>query len=124
MMDLVQVHTNFEIGRRIVQEEQLGKHRAAHGKQITQALAERLTAEFGKGFSDTNLKLMRLFYLQNKNRIQYPSKKPDSVWPIGNFPDGVWSIGPSSAPPLHSGLVALRLPPRHQESGRCTAHFG
>jgi len=69
-VDLVQVHTNFEIGRRIVQEEQRGKDRAAYGKQVTQALAERLTAEFGRGFSDTNLKLMRLFYLQNQQRIR------------------------------------------------------
>jgi predicted nuclease of restriction endonuclease-like (RecB) superfamily len=69
-VDLVQVHTNFEIGRRIVQEEQRGKDRAAYGKQITQALAERLTAEFGRGYSDTNLKLMRLFYLQNQDRIR------------------------------------------------------
>jgi predicted nuclease of restriction endonuclease-like (RecB) superfamily len=68
-VDLVQVHTNFEIGRRIVQEEQRGKNRAAYGKQVIRALADRLTAEFGKGFSDTNLKLMRLFYLQNKRRI-------------------------------------------------------
>jgi predicted nuclease of restriction endonuclease-like (RecB) superfamily len=69
-VDLVQVYTNFEIGRRIVQEEQRGKDRAAYGKQITQALAERLTAEFGRGFSDTNLKLMRLFYLQDPQRIR------------------------------------------------------
>ena len=69
-VDLVQVHTNFEVGRRIVQEEQRGKDRAAYGKQVIGALADRLTAEFGKGFSDTNLKLMRLFYLQNQNRIR------------------------------------------------------
>jgi predicted nuclease of restriction endonuclease-like (RecB) superfamily len=69
-VDLVQVHTNLEIGRRIVLEEQRGKDRAAYGKQITLALAERLTAEFGRGFSDTNLKLMRLFYLQNNQRIR------------------------------------------------------
>src|ERR1017187_9751825 len=69
-VDLVQIHTNFEIGRRIVQEEQRGEDRAAYGEQVTQALAERLTAEFGRGFSDTNLKLMRLFYLQNQQRIR------------------------------------------------------
>ena len=69
-VDLVQVHTNFEIGRRIVQEEQRGKDRAAYGEQVIGELAERLTAEFGRGFSDTNLKLMRLFYLQNQNRIR------------------------------------------------------
>jgi predicted nuclease of restriction endonuclease-like (RecB) superfamily len=68
-VDLVQVHTNFEIGKRIVQEELRGKGRAAYGEEIIKALAHRLTAEFGKGFSRTNLKLMRLFYLQNQNRI-------------------------------------------------------
>jgi hypothetical protein len=68
-VDVVQVHTNFEIGRRIVQEEQRGNDRAAYGKQVIRALARRLTAEFGRGFSDTNLKFMRLFYLQNQNRI-------------------------------------------------------
>jgi hypothetical protein len=68
-VDLVQVHTNFEIGRRIVQEEQLGKDRAAYGKEVIKALAERLTGEFGTGFSLSNLKSMRQFYLQNQNRI-------------------------------------------------------
>jgi hypothetical protein len=73
-VDVIQVHTNFEIGRRIVEEEQRGKGRADYGKEIVKALADRLTAEFGKGFSDTNLKLMRLFYLQNQHRIrQTPS---------------------------------------------------
>ncbi len=65
-VDLVQVHTNFEIGRRIVQEEQRGKDRAAYGKEVIKALADRLTGEFGKGFSLSNLKFMRLFYLQNQ----------------------------------------------------------
>lgn len=69
-MDLVHVHTNFEIGRRIVQEEQRGKDRAAYGEEILRQLGDRLTREFGKGFSETNLKLMRLFYLQNESRIR------------------------------------------------------
>lgn len=69
-VDLVQVHTSFEIGRRIVEEEMLGSGRAAYGKEVMTALATRLTGEFGRGYSETNLKLMRLFYLQNKNRIR------------------------------------------------------
>jgi predicted nuclease of restriction endonuclease-like (RecB) superfamily len=68
-VDLVQVHTNFEIGRRIVREEQLGKDRAAYGQEVIKALAERLTDEFGTGFSLSNLKSMRQFYLQNQQRI-------------------------------------------------------
>ncbi len=68
-VDLVQVHTNFEIGRRIVQEELRGKDRAAYGEQIIRTLADRLTGEFGRGFSLSNLKSMRQFYLQNQDRI-------------------------------------------------------
>ena len=68
-VDLVQVHTNFEIGRRIVNQEQRGKDRAAYGKEVIKALAARLTGEFGRGFSLSNLKSMRQFYLQNQHRI-------------------------------------------------------
>ena len=71
-VDLVQVYTNFEIGRRIVDQEQKGKGRAKYGQEVIKALAERLTAEFGKGFSITNLKSMRQFYLQNRHRITPP----------------------------------------------------
>jgi len=57
------VYTYFEIGRMIVEEEQKGKERAAYGKQILKGLSEKLRLEFGKGFSVTNLKQMRQFYL-------------------------------------------------------------
>jgi predicted nuclease of restriction endonuclease-like (RecB) superfamily len=57
------VYTYFEIGRTIVEEEQKGKERAEYGKQIIKELSQRLTREFGKGFSTTNLKQMRQFYL-------------------------------------------------------------
>lgn len=55
--------TYFEIGKMIVEEEQDGKEKAAYGKQILSELSERLVSEFGKGFSETNLKQMRYFYL-------------------------------------------------------------
>lgn len=57
------VLTYFEIGRMIVEEEQDGKERADYGKQILKELSKVLTKEFGKGFSSTNLKQMRQFYL-------------------------------------------------------------
>ena len=68
-VDLLEVHTNFEIGRRIVEEEQRGEDRAAYGEEVLRTLADRLTGEFGRGVSHTNLKLMRLFYLQDQDRI-------------------------------------------------------
>lgn len=68
-VDLIQVLTNFEIGRRIVEHEQMGKHRAEYGESTLKLLAQALTTEFGKGFSLTNLKIMRKFYLTYQTAI-------------------------------------------------------
>lgn len=59
----IMVYTYYEIGRMIVEEEQQGKDRAEYGKGILNELSIVLTKEFGKGFSTTNLKQMRQFYL-------------------------------------------------------------
>ncbi len=59
----VQVLTNFEIGRRIVEQEQKGENRAEYGRTLIKKLASRLTIEFGSGFSKRNLDYMRKFYL-------------------------------------------------------------
>ena len=56
------VYTYFEIGRIILEEEQSGKERAEYGKKILKELSKRLTSEFGKGFSVTNLQQMKNFY--------------------------------------------------------------
>ena len=69
-IDLVQVRTNFEIGRRIVEQEQKGTDRAAYGKEVVRELAERLTSEFGSGFSKSNLEYMRRFYRHYQGRLQ------------------------------------------------------
>ena len=57
------VDTYFEIGRLIVEEEQNGKSKAEYGQNLIPELSLKLTTEFGKGFSTTNLKQMRTFYL-------------------------------------------------------------
>lgn len=57
------VHTYFEIGRMIVEDEQNGENRAEYGKQQLKLLSQNLTKQFGKGFSERNLKNMRQFYL-------------------------------------------------------------
>ncbi len=68
-VDIIQVCTNFEIGRRIVEHEQQGAPRAGYGNATLSELAKELTGEFGKGFSLTNLKLMRKFYTVYRTRI-------------------------------------------------------
>ncbi|OWK71932.1 YhcG family protein [Pedobacter sp. AJM] len=55
--------TYFEIGKMIVEEEQHGKEKSEYGKQVLKELSEKLVNEFGKGFSETNLKQMRQFYI-------------------------------------------------------------
>ncbi len=64
----LQVITSYEIGRMIVEHEQKGAQRAEYGKLVLKALSERLTTEFGRGFSRTNLKNMRLFFLAYRHR--------------------------------------------------------
>ena len=61
-VDVVQVRTCWEMGRHIVEFEQRGFARADYGKKLIPNLAEKLTAEFGKGFDASNLRYMRLFY--------------------------------------------------------------
>ena len=56
------VYTYFEIGRRIIEEEQQGKERAKYGKNLLIELSKELTNEFGRFFSVDNLERMRNFY--------------------------------------------------------------
>jgi len=61
-VDTVQVQTCWQIGRHIVEFEQEGARRAAYGKRLQATLAKVLTADFGKGFDERNLRYMRDFY--------------------------------------------------------------
>lgn len=54
--------TYWEIGRRIVEFEQQGKKRADYGTALLKRLSADLTRQFGRGFSERNLQLMRRFY--------------------------------------------------------------
>ena len=51
------VKAYWQIGRIIVEHEQNGSLRSEYGKAVLQSLSERLTEEFGKGFTVTNLKI-------------------------------------------------------------------
>ncbi len=70
VVDTFQVMTNFEIGRRIVEHEQKGAKRAAYGSELLKELSARLTEEFGRGFSKSNLASMRAFFLMWSERVQ------------------------------------------------------
>ena len=62
-VNLSMVYAYYEIGRKIVEEEQNGENRAAYGRQLLKELSKFLTKNYGKGYSAENLKLMRRFYM-------------------------------------------------------------
>lgn len=65
-VNAIMVKTYFELGKRIVDQEQEGKDQADYGTFIIDRLSHDLTSEFGKGFSKRNLELIRKFYLTYK----------------------------------------------------------
>jgi len=70
------VQAYWRIGCLIVEGEQEGKSRAEYGQAVLAGISERLTAEFGKGYSVQNLRYMRQFYLQFQNRHALSGESP------------------------------------------------
>ncbi|MEK6982067.1 MAG: PDDEXK nuclease domain-containing protein [Candidatus Micrarchaeota archaeon] len=67
----------FEIGRKIVEEEQKGEERAAYGEQLLETVSKELYREFGKGFDPSNLRKMRRFYSVYQN---WETVSPKLTW--------------------------------------------
>jgi len=62
VVNSVMTATYWEIGRRIVEQEQGGQKRADYGEVLVRRLALDLTTRFGRGFGFSQLKMMRQFY--------------------------------------------------------------
>ena len=61
-LDKTIVTAYYEIGRMIVEREQLGQKRAQYGAKLIKGLSEYLTVQYGRGFSVANLQSIRKFY--------------------------------------------------------------
>lgn len=68
------VFAYYQIGRIIVEEQQDGEEKANYAKYTIEHLSEKLTAEYGRGFSARNLEQMRKFYL-----VYSPKRIPQTV---------------------------------------------
>ena len=66
MANIMQVIQNWLIGKRIVEQEQQGELRAGYGKHVIEIASQTLTEEFGTGFSETQVRNFRKFYLTFK----------------------------------------------------------
>jgi len=62
-VNTTQVVANWLIGREIVEEEQRGRKKAFYGQKLIAELSKKLQKDFGSGYSATNLKLFRQFFL-------------------------------------------------------------
>jgi predicted nuclease of restriction endonuclease-like (RecB) superfamily len=63
VVNAAMVEAYWQIGRRIIIEEQNGNQRAEYGEAILKKLSIALNDEFGKGFSYANLRNFRQFFL-------------------------------------------------------------
>ena len=70
----------WNIGRRIVEEDQSGEERAEYGTALLKNLAADLTAEFGAGFSARNLRNYRQFYIMFPDREIWHACVPNLTW--------------------------------------------
>ena len=76
----VMVKTYWQVGRRIVEEEQQGEKRAEYGKQIITLLAEDLSKSYNRGFTARDLRSYRQFYLSFKDLEIWHSRVPNLSW--------------------------------------------
>lgn len=106
-VNLLQVQTNYKIGHRIVEQEQRGSNRAEYGKELLRDLSDRLTSDFGSGFSRSNLEYMRRFYLTYRERVGQKSQI------LSGISDGIGAASlslTSQTPPGESLLSSSASP--------------
>lgn len=104
-INFAMVESYWLIGQQIVEHEQQGEARATYGAGVLKELSERLTKEFGKGFDESNLRYMRLFYRSfpirdtlrheltwsHYRRLISIEDEHSRLWYMNEAADGVWS---------------------------------
>ena len=82
-INYAQVQANWLLGRRIVEQMQKGEEKAEYGTYIIKLASEGLTEEFGKGYSETNIRSFRKFYLTFKDLQIQQTLSAESTGKIG-----------------------------------------
>jgi hypothetical protein len=120
---------NWHIGREIVEYVQRGDPRAEYGEEVIEDLSKQLQSRVGRGYSSTNLRYFRAFY------IAYRSRKPEirhiGSGESGNAEDASApgkirhkrrAVSPATVDPAPlDGLACLRqhaMPASRRRSGR------
>ena len=104
-VNFAMVESYWLIGQQIVEHEQHGEARADYGKGLLKELAAKLSVEFGKGFDESNLRYMRLFYRcfpirdtlrheltwSHYRRLISVENEQARIWYMNEAADSVWS---------------------------------
>lgn len=104
-VNFAMVESYWLIGQTIVEHEQHGETRAVYGKGLLKELAARLSVDFGKGFDESNLRYMRLFYRcfpkcdtlrheltwSHYRRLISVENEQARLWYMNEAAQGVWS---------------------------------
>ena len=104
-VNFAMVESYWLIGQQIVEHEQHGEARADYGKGLLKELATKLSVEFGKGFDESNLRYMRLFYRcfpirdtlrheltwSHYRRLISVENEQARIWYMNEAADSVWS---------------------------------
>ena len=104
-VNFAMVESYWLIGQQIIEHEQHGEARADYGKGLLKELAAKLSVEFGKGFDESNLRYMRLFYRcfpirdtlrheltwSHYRRLISVENEQARIWYMNEAADSVWS---------------------------------
>jgi len=104
-VNFAMVESYWKIGQSIVEHEQHGETRADYGTGLLKELAVRLSKDFGKGFDESNLRYMRLFYRcfpicdtlrheltwSHYRRLLSVENEQARLWYMNEAADEVWS---------------------------------
>ena len=76
----VMVKTYWQVGRRIVEEEQQGEKRAEYGKNLLKTLASEIVPLYGTSYSERNLYSMRQLYMMFPDMEILNSRVQNLTW--------------------------------------------
>ena len=76
----IMIETYWQIGKRIVEEEQGGLERAVYGDKLIDKLSKQLSNDYGEGFSARYLRAFRKFYIAVPNYEIWKSRFPNLQW--------------------------------------------
>lgn len=103
------ISTFWNVGKRIIEEEQEGKYRATYGAKLIKNLADQLTPIYGRSYNKRNLDYYKRFYLifpdieivntrvhnldwSHIRRVLSVSNPEARLWYLENASINMWSV--------------------------------